>query len=97
MDHEDSERRIAELERQLADAKAAREEEVRPRLGDRGDAAALDDPRQQPYQAEQDIGGNSGQFGDVRRRSPVRTPSSSMHAGWRWPCATSANASMDIP
>jgi hypothetical protein len=66
MDHEDSERRIAELERQLADAKAAREEEVRPRLGDRGDAAALDDPRQQPYQAEQEIGGNSGQFGDAQ-------------------------------
>jgi hypothetical protein len=58
MEHEDPEKRIAELERQLADAKAARKEGIGLRPGDRRDQAA---PYQadQPYQAEQHFTGQA--------------------------------------
>ncbi|MDT5252301.1 MAG: hypothetical protein QOH07_1249, partial [Mycobacterium sp.] len=65
MEHEDPEKRIAELERQLADAKAARKEGIGLRPGDRRDQAA---PYQadQPYQAEQHVTGQARQFSDAQ-------------------------------
>jgi hypothetical protein len=66
MDHEDPEKRIAELERQLADAKAARDEEARPPLGDHRDAAAPYDAPQLPYQAAQHFAGQTRQFADAQ-------------------------------
>jgi hypothetical protein len=65
MEHEDPEKRIAELERQLADAKAARKEGIGLRPGDRRDQAA---PYQadQPYQAEQHFTGQARQFSDAQ-------------------------------
>jgi hypothetical protein len=66
MDHEDPEKRIAELERQLADANAARDEEARPPLGDHRDAAAPYDAPQLPNQAAQHFAGQTRQFADAQ-------------------------------